>query len=739
MENKPLFSFCTPVYNDGDTVGKMIESIIDQDYPNIEHILVNDGSKDNTKKVLDEYAKIYPERVKVIHFSTNKGACEARNVAAKKAKGKYISFLPADAKIYPGVVRDWVNRLEENPDYDFLYGGYSFTDDGGNRVQDYISEDFDPYMLEVTNYIDGSFPLKKTLFDKMGGWDSSVKSLQDWDFWLNAVKKCGAKGLYVPDLFFETTLPHPGGLSFDSANNWLERTGYIKKKYGIREREICVASYGAPFHGKNVAKILDADYKGMPSFKPHNYKMLYLVGGYYQQYPNIVEGFKRHDGLRVLHWIGSDIYMLQQMKYDPSPVAGISLVNFLNYLSNNIDVHLCEFEQTQKELKEFGINARVVPLPPAKLYDVSPLPNKFTVAVYLPYINKNFYLADLCMEIAKEMPDIDFKIFGDPTLMGKKDNIEHVGKIEPDKMEEFIKSCSAILRLVPHDGLPLSVCEFITAGRNAITNTPMLHVVRPETLGKEDIKKAILKCRELPENKEGSKYYKEYLDHNKFKKTLYGFMEYNPKEYWENRSNSWNLLTGDKKIYENEQESEILNFIDECIKEVKPNNVIDLGCGNANWLLWLKDRCKNYTGVEISESLIKVCKEKYPNDTFIQSDILDLGHYFNYDVYNEYFEPFDLLFTFTTLLHIKPDKFEEVARYLKKLGKYAIFIEPIVKYDKNTITNRILPPFVVKEQMENQKIIHGVESSFVHDYRKYFKILKEKKIGQRLAMFIELN
>lgn len=731
MENKPLFSFCTPVYNDGDTVKRMIQSILEQDYPNIEHILVNDGSKDKTGDILNKYAKKYPEKIKVIHFKQNKGACEARNEAASHAKGKYLSFLPADAKIYPGVVRDWVNRLEENPEYDFLYGGYSFIDDQGNRVQDYISEDFDPYLLEVTNYIDGSYPLKKALFDKMGGWDSSVKSLQDWDFWLNAVKKYGAKGLYVPDLFFETTLPHPGGLSFDSANNWLERTGYIKRKYGIREREICVASYGAPFHGKNTAKILDADYKGMPSFKPHNYKMIYLIGGYYQQYPHIVEGFKRHDGLRVLHWIGSDIHVLQQMKHDPSPVAGISLVNFLNYLSNNIDVNLCEYEQTQKELKEFGINARIVPLPPAKLYDLSPLPNKFTMAIYLPYINKQFYYTDLCMEIASEMSDISFKIFGDPTLIGKKHNIEHVGKIDYDKMGDFIKSCSTILRLTPHDGLPLSVCEFIMAGRNAVTSTPMKHVIIPKTLDKQNIKQAILECKGLSENKEGSKYYREILNHETFKKTIYDLMEYKPKEYWENRANTWNILTGENKIMEKEQEPEILNFIDECIKEVKPLNVLDVGCGNGNWVLWLKDRCKNYTGVDISENLLKICKEKYPNEKFIQSDILD----FDKNIKDKY----DLVFSFTTLLHIKPQDLENASKMFKNVAGYGIFIEPIEKYDRNMITNRLLPPIVIKEQMENQKIIHGVESSFVHNYKQYFKVLKEKKVGQRLAMFVELK
>ena len=120
-----------PVHNDGNHVAGAIGSIFDNDWPEIEVIAVNDGSTDNTKHILGELKKKYP-RLTVINFDTNKGACVARNEGAKVAKGKYFAWLPADAKIFPGMVRFWIETLEKNPMFDFLYGGYRFIDENGD-------------------------------------------------------------------------------------------------------------------------------------------------------------------------------------------------------------------------------------------------------------------------------------------------------------------------------------------------------------------------------------------------------------------------------------------------------------------------------------------------------------------------------------------------------------------------------------------------------------------------------
>jgi len=719
--NLPLISFITPNFNDGKTIARQVDSIMDQDYPSIEQIIVDDGSTDDSKKVLEALKKKYP-KLRVIYLGKNKGACEARNIGAEEATGKYLSFLPADAKLYPGVARIWVEELEKHPEYDFLYGGYKFTDENYHEAFSYMADDFDPYFLKITNYIDGSFPLKKSLFDKMGGWDTQIKSLQDWDLWLNAVINHNAKGLFRKEVFFETTLPHAGGLSDDSHRNWLARTTQIKKKYNIPISKICVTGPGAAFHAKNVAKILGADYLPVPSFKPHNYEMIYVIGFFGE----VARAFWNTNAMRVVHWIGSDILQLQQA----SPEQREKVVQWID---NNVDINLCEMEATQKELAEIGIKARMVPFPPQKIYKTIPLPEKKAVAVYLPYMNKQFYYPDFIYNIAKKMPDVDFHSFGDPMMRGLKENVTYHGIIGEKEKDELIKKTSLILRLTPHDGLPLSVIEWITAGRNAITTVMMPHAMnfkikaydgkkkptkaRVDKVVKENEVRLINLINSALKNElnaNGSEYYHKLCEPSVFSKTIHNFMNVDIKKWWDEMSDLWPSVEQGQESTE-----DIIKVIKE-VKELNPKNVVDLGCGTGRWkgLLPVTD----YTGVDISADLIKVAKTNYPKGKFIVTNMKDVN------------TKFDMAFTFATWLHIKPEEIKKYVKAIKKIAKRAIFIEP-VRDASSLVQERTLHPEIIKKQKDSD-FIFNIKHTWNHDYLRHFKVTKVIKLSNNREMYI---
>ena len=94
-----LISVIVPVYNVENYIAQCIESVIKQTYTKFEIILVNDGSKDNSGKICDEYA-LKDERIKVIH-KENAGVSSARNVGIKQSKGQWITFIDSD---------DWVEE-----------------------------------------------------------------------------------------------------------------------------------------------------------------------------------------------------------------------------------------------------------------------------------------------------------------------------------------------------------------------------------------------------------------------------------------------------------------------------------------------------------------------------------------------------------------------------------------------------------------------------------------------------
>ena len=92
MKEAPLVSYVVPVYNMEETIGNTIESLLNQDYPNKEIVVINDGSMDNTEEILKKYP------IKYI-TTENKGISHAKNLGLKNSKGEFIAFTDADCEL----------------------------------------------------------------------------------------------------------------------------------------------------------------------------------------------------------------------------------------------------------------------------------------------------------------------------------------------------------------------------------------------------------------------------------------------------------------------------------------------------------------------------------------------------------------------------------------------------------------------------------------------------------------
>lgn len=523
------FSLCMPCFKCEDTIKKAIDSILDQDFNDWELICVVNGEwngKKKTEKIIKDYIK-KDSRIKWIGI-TEGNACCARNYGASISKGKYISFFSSDFIMYPGGLRKWSEALSDGSD--FVYSGYSLTKDGEPIGQHLPTREFDPYLLEVNNYIDGGFPMKREVWEK-GKWDPKCKSLNDWDFWLTAVKN-GFKGKMILDACYSAEVPKEGGLSFDSANNWLERVDYIKKKHGIPERDICVVSLGAAPHGIKIAKMLNADFQIQPMYKPNRYKAIYLIGFYIGNgdsaiaHTNVFRDFK---GKQLIHWIGTDVMQLVQGGYKVCYNDYKGLLDQLERRTN-----LSEFDQTQGELRSMGIDSLIVPLPVDNKIEVLPLPKKFTVATYVPATAtaKMMYHLDLVSDIIKACPDIDFLTFGGGKLEGNFKNVKNVGWTD---MKSVMEQSSMLMRLTFHDGLPITPIEFRLAGRDAMTTVQLKYIYFAGNgmINKENYsqrKEAIISMlRDIKKEQkksgpkdvdEARKYWGELTDPKKFKKII---------------------------------------------------------------------------------------------------------------------------------------------------------------------------------------------------------------------------
>lgn len=469
FDTDPKFSVIIPVYDVPEDVFKRcLLSVADQDYTNLEVIIVPNGGDEKAEKMAKAFAKgrkdwkVYPLK--------EKGACQARNYGFSKSTGEIVSFTNSDYILKIGCVRMWVDQLLAHPECGFVYGDYEYR-----TAKKYVfqSKAFNVFELEQENYIDCGFPLWR---QHIVEWDPEVKSLQDWDFWLRVVKK-GIKGHFLGrEISFIAELPRAKGLSHDSSSNWIERVKFVKEKNGIPLHDICVVSYGAKNHAVKIAQMIGADYRDVTLHQDHKYKALYLIGWYMKPgfddnpHAGLVNSFRAKGSKIIVHFVGADIYWLRKFSVQV-------IKEWAGAMRMACDHILCENEGAQRELKGYGIDASIVPIPPYTDLGVTPLPEEFSVALYLTDKSDfDKYLQKHTLSLVKAMPDVQFKGYGDGAEDFKAPNFKHVGTLTTEEWAQFVKDTSAYVRLVNHDTRPMASDEFIMAGRSVITNIPNEHM-----------------------------------------------------------------------------------------------------------------------------------------------------------------------------------------------------------------------------------------------------------------------
>ena len=123
-----------PVYNSEKYIGKCLDSILNQTYKNIEILVVNDGSKDNSQKIIDEFQSKYPDKIIAIN-QENKGVSKTRNESIKKASGDYIMFIDNDDYLDSDYIETFVTEAEKG-DYDVVLGGYRRPNENGKIIKE---------------------------------------------------------------------------------------------------------------------------------------------------------------------------------------------------------------------------------------------------------------------------------------------------------------------------------------------------------------------------------------------------------------------------------------------------------------------------------------------------------------------------------------------------------------------------------------------------------------------------
>lgn len=193
----PLVTIVTPSYNQGHFIAATIESVLSQDYPRIEYIVMDGASTDSTA----EAVRPYLDRLTFLS-EKDRGQTHAINKGFHLAKGEIVAYLNSDDTLLPGAVTRAVAALGRNPDVGAIYGdGYQIDYHGGIKQQFPFTEPFNLWKLTfASDYIlQQSVFFRRACLEEIGWLNEDLHFGMDWDILVRLGKRYGLA--YVPELF----------------------------------------------------------------------------------------------------------------------------------------------------------------------------------------------------------------------------------------------------------------------------------------------------------------------------------------------------------------------------------------------------------------------------------------------------------------------------------------------------------------------------------------------------------
>lgn len=209
-------SIIIPTYNRGQYLTEAITSALAQTLENLEVVVVDDGSTDNTAEVV---CRIGDSRVRYI-YQQNRGATAAFNRGIRESNGDYISILGSDDSYLPDALVPLVAELDRQPELGSVSGGYRYVDERGAFIREarpwesFRDLSTRSWLFWCPTILQSSI-IRKSWFDVVGGFDEEVRIVQDWDFGLR-ISYAGCKMAWVKTPVFDYRL-HQGQITRDAS------------------------------------------------------------------------------------------------------------------------------------------------------------------------------------------------------------------------------------------------------------------------------------------------------------------------------------------------------------------------------------------------------------------------------------------------------------------------------------------------------------------------------------------
>lgn len=222
-----MVSVILPTYNRAFCIEKSICSVLKQTYENFELLIIDDGSEDDTEKIVKPY--LNDSRISFYKLDKNRGVANARNYGAGLCRGEWIAFEDSDDVWRLEKITEQMEYVKSNQKADLIYCMYEYHPAESNTTfnvpGDTVEDTFENLFMK--NRIGAPTVLvKKTFFDSLRGFDVNFPALEDWDFALKA--SISGKIVFCPKPLMDV-YQTKGGLSESSKNYYIGRSKLITK------------------------------------------------------------------------------------------------------------------------------------------------------------------------------------------------------------------------------------------------------------------------------------------------------------------------------------------------------------------------------------------------------------------------------------------------------------------------------------------------------------------------------
>lgn len=219
-------SIVLPTHNGSRYIRRSIQSCLDQSYANLEVIVVDDGSAEDMRSIVREFAD---HRIRYIRHEKNQGLPAALNTGFAATTGSYLTWTSDDNYYAPHAIERLARFLRRYPHIDFVYSS-QFIVDESQQESTRVRRALPPSDLKRQNNIGGSFMYRRQVYTAIGQYDSGAVLVEDYDYWIRVSRRFRMQRILEPLYYYRY---HAASLtSAHSKEDVARRVDLVRQKHG---------------------------------------------------------------------------------------------------------------------------------------------------------------------------------------------------------------------------------------------------------------------------------------------------------------------------------------------------------------------------------------------------------------------------------------------------------------------------------------------------------------------------